>query len=107
MKKFSVKVKGLWEKFKYKSNKMKNLVVAIFLVGVIGIISVIFCSSSNQYQVLFSNIDEVKLQTIVDTLKKEKVDAKIDESTNTITVPKNQVNKLRLQLAPILENESK
>ena len=38
---------------------------------------------------------------------KEKVDTKIDSSTNTIIVPKDQVDKLRLELAPNLTSGSK
>jgi len=106
MKKLLEKVKGLLEKFKSKSKKIKIAVVVSIIAVIIAIISAIFYSSSNQYQVLFSNLDDANLQTVMSTLNNEKVDAKIDKSTNTITVPKSQVDKLRLELAPSLTTAS-
>lgn len=104
MKEFLERIKVFCEKFKFKSKKINNFVGALLLV-IIGVISVSFYSYSNQYKILFSNLDEANLQTVVDTLKNEKVDMKIDESTNTVTVPKSQVDKLRLKLAPDLTKE--
>lgn len=104
MKRFLEKIKGFSEKFKFKSKKIKIFVGAL-LVVIIGSISVCFYSYSNQYIILFSNLDEGNIQTVVDTLKNEKVDMKIDESTNTVAVPKSQVDKLRLKLAPNLTQE--
>lgn len=106
MKKLLEKVKGLLDKFKSKSKKIKIAVIVSIIAVIIAIISAIFYSSSNQYQVLFSNLDDANLQTVISTLNKEKIDAKIDKSTNTITVPKDQVDKLRLELAPNLTTES-
>ena len=102
MKKLLEKVKEILEKFKSQSKKIKIAVIVAILAVIIAIISAIFYSSSNKYQVLFSNLDEANLQTVVNTLKNDKVDAKIDSSTNTISVPKDQVDKLRLELAPNL-----
>lgn len=104
MKEFLERIKGFCEKFKFKSKKIKNF-AGTLLVVVIGVISVSFYSYSNQYKILFSNLDEANLQTVVDTLKNEKVDMKIDESTNTVAVPKSQVDKIRLKLAPNLTQE--
>jgi len=106
MKKLSEKVKAIWEKFKSQSKKVKIAVIVAIVAVIIAIISAIFYSSSNQYQVLFSNLDDANLQTVISTLNNEKVDAKIDKSTNTITVPKDQVDKLRLELAPSLTTSS-
>jgi flagellar M-ring protein FliF len=92
------------EKFKFNSKKIKIFPGELLLV-IIGVISVSYYSYSNQYKVLFSNLGEENLQTEVDTLKNEKVDMKIDESTNTVAVPKSQVDKLRLKLAPNLTQE--
>lgn len=104
MKGFLEKIKGFSEKFKFKSKKIKNFAGAL-LVVIVGAIIVSSYSHSNQYKILFSNLDEANLQTVVDTLKNEKVDMKIDESTNTVAVPKSQVDKLRLKLAPNLIQE--
>lgn len=106
MKKLLEKVKGLLEKFKSKSKKIKIAVIVAIIAVLIAIISAIFYSSSNQYQVLFSNLDDANLQTVMNTLNNEKVDAKIDKSTNTITVRGSQVDKLRLELAPSLTTGS-
>jgi flagellar M-ring protein FliF len=107
MKKLLEKVKGLLEKFKSQSKKVKIAVIASVLAMIIAIASGIFYSSNNKYQVLFSNLDEGNAQTVIKYLNDNKVDAKIDSSTNTISVPQDQVDKLRLELAPNLTTESK
>ena len=107
MRKLLEKVKGLLDKFKSKSKKIKIAIVVAILAVIIAIISVFFYSHSNKYQVLFSNLDDANLQTVVNALKSDKVDAKIDNGTNTITVPGDQVDKLRLELAPNLTTASK
>jgi flagellar M-ring protein FliF len=104
MKGFLERIKRLCEKFKFKTKKIKTLAGAL-LVVIIGGISISFYSYSNQYKILFSNLDKANLQIVVDTLKNEKVDMKIDERTNTVAVPKSQVDKLRLKLAPNLAKE--
>jgi len=107
MKKLLEKVKALLEKFKSQSKKIKIAVAVAIIAIIIAIISAIVYSSSNKYQVLFSNLDDANLQTVVASLKNDKVDAKIDNGTNTITVPSDQVDKLRLELAPNLTTASK
>ena len=57
MKKLIEKVKGLLDKFKSKSMKIKIAIIAAIIAVLIAIISAIFYSSSNKYQVLFSNLD--------------------------------------------------
>ena len=66
-----------------------------------------FYSSSNKYQVLFSDLDATDAQTVINTLNEKKVETQIDSSTNTIRVPTDQVDKLRLQLSPSLTSGSK
>lgn len=106
MKKLLEKVKGLLEKFKSQSKRVKIAIIASILALVIAIASGIFYSSTNKYQVLFSNLDGGNAQTVIKYLNDNKVDAKIDNSTNTISVPQDQVDKLRLELAPNLTTES-
>ena len=106
MKKLLEKVKGLLEKFKSQSKRVKIAIIASILALIIAIASGIFYSSTNKYQVLFSNLDEGNAQTVIKYLNDNKVDAKIDNSTNTISVPQDQVDKLRLELAPNLTTES-
>ena len=107
MNKLLAKVKELWGRFKAQSKKVKIVAIISIIAVIVAIISTIVYSSSNQYQVLFSNLDDTNAQTVINALNSSKVDAKIDSSTNTIMVPKDQVDKLRLQLAPNLTSASK
>jgi flagellar M-ring protein FliF len=107
MRKLLEKVKGLLEKFKSQNNKIKIAVIVAILAVVIAIISGIFYSSSNKYQILFSDLDAADAQTVINTLNEKKVDTQIDSGTNTIRVPKDQVDTLRLQLSPNLTSGSK
>lgn len=107
MKKLLEKVKGLLEKFKSQNKKIKIAIIISILAVIIAIVSGVVYSSSNKYQILFSNLDDGNAQTVMNYLNSNKVDAKIDSSTNTISVPQNQVDKLRLALAPNLTTESK
>ncbi|MDR3594003.1 flagellar basal-body MS-ring/collar protein FliF [Clostridium sp.] len=107
MKKLLEKVKGLLEKFKSQNKKIKIAIMISILAVVIAIVSGVAYSSSNKYQILFSNLDDGNAQTVMNYLNNNKVDSKIDSSTNTIMVPQNQVDKLRLALAPTLTTASK
>lgn len=107
MKKLLEKVKGLLEKFKSQNKKIKIAVIVAILAVVIAIVSAIFYSSSNKYEVLFSNLDADDAKTVQTALAEQKIDTKVDSSTNTIYVPKEQKDKLRLELAPNLTSGSK
>ena len=106
MKKLLEKVKELFEKFKSQNKKIKIAVIASIVAVLIAIVSAVFYSTSNKYAVLFSNLDTADAKTVVDRLTTDKVENKIDSSTNTIWVPKNQVDKLKLELAPELKSGS-
>src|SRR5471030_451923 len=105
MKKLLDKVKELLEKFKSKSRILKIAIIGAILTIIIAIVSTIFYTSSNKYQMLFSNLDANDAQTIVNSLTEQKVDTKIEG--NSILVPKDQVDGLRLKLAPTLTLGSK
>jgi flagellar M-ring protein FliF len=107
MKKLLQKVKELWKKFESQSKKIKTAIIISVIAVLIAIISAIFYSSSNKYQVLFSNLDPTDAQTVISSLTESKVDTKMDSKTNTILVPTDQVDKLRLELAPTLTSGSK
>ena len=107
MKKLLEKVKGLLEKFKSQSKTIKIAIIVSIIAVLIAIGSAVFYSSSDKYQVLFSDLDAADAQTVINTLNESKVDTKIDSNTNTIWVPKDQVDKLRLELAPNLTSGSK
>lgn len=106
MKKLLEKVKGLLEKFKSQSKKIKIAVIVAILAVIIAIVSgIIFYSSSNKYQILFSNLDPTDSQTVVNTLEEGKNVYKIEG--NSILVPSDKVDELRLKLAPNLTSGSK
>lgn len=105
MKKLLEKVKALLEKFKSQSKKIKIAIIVAIIAVLIAIMSAIFYSSSNKYQILFSDLDATDSQTIVNTLTKDKAEYKIEG--NSILVPKDKVDELRLKLAPTLTSGSK
>lgn len=105
MNKLLEKVNGGWEKFKAQSKKIKIAIIAAILAIFIAIICTIVYSSSNKYQVLFSDLEASDAQVVVNALGDEKVDYKIEGSS--ILVPKESVDELRLKLAPNLTSGSK
>lgn len=58
----------------------------------------------NKYDVLFTGLDDIDASNIVAQLEEKNVDVKIDGST--IYVPKNQVDRLRLDLSSSITNGS-
>lgn len=105
MKKLLEKVKGLLEKFKSQNRKIKIAIIVAILAVIIAIISGIFYSSSNKYQILFSDLDATDSQAVVKTLEEGKNEYKIEGTS--ILVPKDKVDELRLKLAPTLTSGSK
>lgn len=99
------KVKGLLEKFKSQSKKIKIAIVAVIIAVIIAIISMIVYSASDQYEVLFSNLESADSQIVLDELEKEGVDSKVEG--DTILVPKEKRDELRLKLASNLTLGSK
>lgn len=106
MNKLLEKVKELFEKFKSQNKKIKIAVIASIVAVIIAIVSAVIYSSSNKYGVLFTNLDAEDAKSVVEKLTTDKVDSKIDSTTNTIYVPKDQVDKLKLELAPTLKSGS-
>lgn len=106
MEKLLEKVKELFEKFKSQSKKIKIAVIASVIAVIVAIVSAFVYSASNKYAVLFSNLDTTDAKTVVDYLTNQNIDNKIDSTNNTIWVPKDQVDKLKLELAPDLKSGS-
>ncbi|NFR86864.1 MULTISPECIES: flagellar basal-body MS-ring/collar protein FliF [unclassified Clostridium] len=104
MNKLLEKVKGLWEKFKTQSKKIKIAIFVSCVAVIIAIASTVIYTSSNKYQVLFSNLDPKDAQTILAKLNEQKVITKIQG--DTILVPNDKVDQLRLELAPELKSGS-
>lgn len=88
-------------------SKIKKIVIGILIVAIIAAITVFgVLSSKTKYGVLFSNMDATDSTAIIDKLKSDKVEYKVDSSTNTIYVPENQVDDLRLQYATSVKGGS-
>lgn len=102
MKKLLEKVKELLEKFKSQSKKVKIVEIIAFIAIIAAIISAIIYSNANKYKVLFSNLDAKDAQTVMSTLEDDGVSYKSQSDTNTILVPKEKVDELKLKLAPSL-----
>lgn len=99
------KVKGLLEKFKSQSKKIKVAIVAVIIAVIIAIISMIVYSASDQYEVLFSNLESADSQIVLEQLEKEGIANKVEG--DTILVPKEKRDELRLKLASNLSLGSK
>ncbi|MCD2345234.1 flagellar basal-body MS-ring/collar protein FliF [Clostridium guangxiense] len=99
--------KGLFSKWKALSKK-KKVAFIILIVGILAALSLIIMSkTTTKYGVLFSKLDSNDAATVISKLDTLKVAHKEDSSTNTIYVPKDKVDNLRLQLTSTLTNGSK
>lgn len=105
MDKLKESFKNIWNKFKSLSKVIKISIIVAVITVIIAIISMFFYSSSNKYKVLFSNLDANDAQLVTNKLKEQKIDMKIEG--DTIMVPKEKVDELRLEMAPELSNGSK
>lgn len=106
MKKLLEKIKTLFDKFKSKSKKIKIISSLALVSVIIAIIISVMHVSSNKYAILFSDLDANDAKNVVEYLTKQKVDSKLDSSTNTILVPKSEVDRLKLELSPTLKSGS-
>lgn len=92
---------------KLKSMKLgTKIALGISLVAFVG--AIIFLGvymRSNKYGVLFSNLDPVDAKVVTEKLKEKKV--KTEVKGNSIYVPKETVDELRLELATEISNGSK
>lgn len=96
MGKLSQLFKNLIEKWKGLSRN-KKIAYGIIISGIIA--SLVFLSISlgkTKYDVLFSNMDPTDSAAVYKKLQDQKIDAKV--SGNSILVPKDQVDKLRMQM---------
>lgn len=99
--------KNLFGKWKALSKK-KKIAFIILAVGILTALSLLIVSkTTTKYGVLFSKLDSNDAATVVAKLDTLKVAHKEDSSTNTIYVPKDKVDNLRLQLTSSLTNGSK
>lgn len=97
-------MKKLFVKFKSLGKGVKAAIIGVVITFIIAIVSVMFISSSNKYQLLFSGLDAYDAQMVTEKLKEQKVDVKIQG--DSILVPKEMVDELRLSMAPDLTSGS-
>ena len=95
-----------------KVNKFKNLSNAKKLSLIIAVVAVIIAIvfgmkyiNNSKYQVLFSGLSSTDAANITGELENEKVDMKI--KGDSILVPKDQVDELRIKLSPNITDGSK
>lgn len=102
----------LKDSFKNSQDKLKSMklgtkiALGISLVAFVG--AIIFLGiyvRSNKYGVLFSNLDPIDAKVVTEKLKEKKV--KTEVKGNSIYVPKETVDELRLELATEISNGSK
>ncbi|GLC32349.1 flagellar basal-body MS-ring/collar protein FliF [Clostridium omnivorum] len=87
-------------------SKGKKIASIVTLVGVItALIYLTVSLNSVKYSVLFSDLDAKDSKTIVDKLKEQKV-TNVKIQGNSILVPSDQVDSLRLTLAPDISDGS-
>ncbi|MBD7909845.1 MULTISPECIES: flagellar basal-body MS-ring/collar protein FliF [Clostridium] len=105
MKKLSEMLKKLWTKFKSFSKKVRIAIIVAIVATIVALVSMVVVSSANKYQVLFSNLDSQDAKMVKEKLGKDKVEMKVDG--DSILVPKDKVDELRLELAGDLTGGSK
>ncbi|WP_426349133.1 flagellar basal-body MS-ring/collar protein FliF [Alloiococcus sp. CFN-8] len=92
--------KKLWENFNNKSKKARIAIITSSTAVLLAIILIIFMSFKDKYGLLFSELENGDAQTVVSTLEEKGIDYKIQG--NSIHVPEEMVDKLRLELASSL-----
>lgn len=106
MGKLSEIAKNLIGKFKSLS-KLKKIALGVGVIGTVVLgIYLAMTLGSVKYGVLFNNLDANDAKTVMDQLTAKKV-TNVKVSGNSILVPQEQVDQLRLELAPQLSSGSK
>lgn len=99
-------IKGLKDKW-LNLSKTKRIVSIILTAAVIAAITVgTITATRTKYGVLYSNLNSTDANTVITKLKSDKVDYKVDSSTNTIYVPQSKMDDLRLEYATSIKNGS-
>lgn len=99
-------LKNVRNKWSELSKRRKIVFVIIVLAIIVSLITFIVSKTRTKYAVLFSKLDSADATTIMTKLDNDKIAHKEDSTTNTIYVPENQVDKLRLEYASTLKNGS-
>lgn len=105
MSKLSELFKSSYEKWK-KISKGRKIAYGVSFAGIMAAIIYLTVSlSATKYAVLFSKLDASDANTVVQKLKDDKMSYKI--SGNSISVPEEMRDELRLELAPQITTGSK
>lgn len=87
-------------------DKNKKIAICIGIVAIIGAITFgVSYSQQNKYGVLYSGLDSIDAATVTKSLEDAGVETKIEG--DIIYVPKEQVDKLRIELSSSITNGSK
>ena len=105
IKEFKGKLNKPIEKFKSQSKGKKMAIISSTVAISSAAILTFVYAQQNKYEILFSNLEVNDASSIAAELENKKVDMKI--KGNTIYVDKNEVDKLRLELAPSITDGSK
>lgn len=88
-------------------SKVKKIVIGMLIVAVVvSIVTFSVLATRTKYGILFSNMDATDSAAIINKLKSDKVEYKVDSSTNTIYVPESKVDDLRLEYATSVKGGS-
>jgi len=91
-------IKKLGEFWKKQEKSRQRLVIVLGVTGIILAIVLTLLLNTKQYSVLYTNLSIADAGAIMDELKKSGIDAKA-EGSNTILVPSDVVDSVRMELA--------
>jgi len=88
-----------WVKFTDLSVSKQVGIIGSITFGIVFIIGLMMWGMSPTYRVLYSDLSGTDVSAIMDQLTKDGVDYKLNENTGAILVARDQVYKIRLQMA--------
>lgn len=94
--KYREQLQETWQKLN-KNIQILIIVITILMAGAFGYL--IFRGTSTNYQPLFTNLSTDDTAAIVDRLEENNIDYQLAGEGNTILVPKDQIYRLRLDMA--------
>ena len=100
MNRFTEGFKKLWDNFNNKSKKARIAIIVSLATILLAIILIIIFAAREKYGLLFSELENNDAQTIMSMLEEKGIDHKIEG--NSILVPEEMVDELRLELASSL-----
>ncbi|NIA11253.1 MAG: flagellar M-ring protein FliF, partial [Nitrospiraceae bacterium] len=89
----------LWKAFNALSPSKRSSIIIVALASLVSLGVFIALINQEDYRVLFSNLSAEDTEKIVAILQKKGISYKIGSTGDSISVPSDQVSKLRLDLA--------